>query len=167
MTAGAWEDLTNRPWGIGGCSPTCTQPAESNHYSDACGNQIYITCRSNCIEAGACGYEFWFNSTRIGACVYPGGLNEIAVRWNAQGCLFMRTAHLTRDPVPTPGGHGFSGCSGLVYTWQLYYWGTEGPGGAGYCRCGSDWDLLDPSVGTNTYPYCYRLWWEGLPNCPP
>ncbi len=131
-----WYRLTFT--GIGGCPTSCT-PDTSDPYLDYCGHTLTLTCKPTPLYGGVCAYEYWFNDTRVGLCVYTCGINEFQVKFNgADLCRVLSTRHRTQDELfPAGCDEGAEG----KYDWQVcIYDAVSGTRYPLFCREG-------PSVG--------------------
>ncbi|MDH4239891.1 MAG: PKD domain-containing protein [Phycisphaerae bacterium] len=55
---------------------------------DDCGNTLKITCNNS---SGNCRYQYWYNSTEVGRCVWIGGKNVFEYKITANGEQFLKT----------------------------------------------------------------------------
>jgi hypothetical protein len=131
-----------------GCDPECMEPSESVLLTDKCGNAIKLTCMSH---GGACFYEFWYNDTRVGKCVYPGGNNLFDVRYNEPQCRILATRHLTSEPGTDRGTPG-------MVDWQEYYY-NDGTGPPAH-DCREATEGTTPDFGLGQRSGCEDEWWQ-------
>jgi hypothetical protein len=105
-----------------------------------------------------CAYNYWFNFTRVGLCVYACGRNAFQIRKNAGGGRILQTIHLTRDippqdpecnpPNPPCSPDCDEGTSGK-YDWQITVYNDVNGVRTHYCRE----SYLEPVTNNLWEPY--------------
>lgn len=147
--------------GIGSCGPyDCWFEGEdeSDPCNDACGNRALVRCEETSEFGDECAYNYWFNSRRVGLCVYTCGLNAFQVQKNRGGCRNVVVRQRTQDRLDIYGcDQGTSG----KYDWQVVAYSAITGNRVGYCRQSSS----DP--GPNDYwnadqgqqSQCEMQWW--------
>jgi hypothetical protein len=137
-----------------GICPTSCEPESSDRIFDPCGNMIVETCQPTPVYNGDCAYEFWFNATRVGVCVYTCGINAFQVKSDPNNCRFLYTRHRTQDQLTAGCDQGASG----FYDWQVYVFDAVAgvPAEEPYCRQGTvvGWER-DEGDESN----CEKPWW--------
>jgi hypothetical protein len=88
--------------------------AEASDSPDDCGNTLKITCNN---DSGSCCFQYWYNSTEVGKCVWIGGKNIFEYKITENGELFLKTEQYSCNDKRGVDSDG-EGCEGY-FCWRL------------------------------------------------
>jgi len=132
--SGVWEYVNFTGIGPCGTYDCWIEPDYSDPCWDDCGGRVYVGCVETQEFDYTCAYNFWFDSTRVGLCVYTCGLNYFQVMKNAGGSRILQTRHLTQDQLdPWVCDEGTED----KYDWQVVVYNDVNGIRDGYCREGA------------------------------
>ena len=80
---------------------------------DDCGNTLTITCNN---DSGSCCFQYWYNSTEVGKCVWKGGRNIFEYKITAGGERFLKTEQYSCNDKRGVDSDG-EGCEGY-FCWR-------------------------------------------------
>lgn len=107
VQAGNYFDCPCGLFGCGDCE------AEAPDSPDDCGNTLTITCNN---DSGSCCFQYWYNSTEVGKCVWKGGRNIFEYKITANGERFLKTEQYSCNDKRGVDSDG-EGCEGY-FCWR-------------------------------------------------